>query len=87
MNSAKSMRHAYLRLCSIAFVVFVLWTWILPRISDLDVVRNRIEKNRAAGINPTAVFYTDHPGMSSIERNIAARVEHPNKSFWQISRR
>jgi len=29
--------------------------------SDIPSVRDRIDGNRKAGVNPTAVFYTDHP--------------------------
>jgi hypothetical protein len=59
--------------------------FVLPVVGEFPSVRQRIEGNRAAGINPTAVFYTDHPAMADIERSIAAKVNAPNSSFWQFS--
>jgi hypothetical protein len=58
-------------LAAMAFV----WGWILPRLVTLDAVRSRIDSNRKAGINPTAVFYTDHPKMQEIENRIKNRIE------------
>jgi hypothetical protein len=65
----------------IAFV----WLFLLPSLSTLASIRQRIDGNRAAGINPTAVFYTDHPGMADIERSMAASVEAPTQWFWKPS--
>ncbi|MCY2976196.1 MAG: hypothetical protein NTW52_16195 [Planctomycetota bacterium] len=72
--------------CACAVVVAV-WMLVLPVVGDFPSVRQRIEGNRAAGINPTAVFYTDHPAMADIERSIAAKVNAPTGSFWQFSAR
>jgi len=63
----------------------VIWLSVLPRLSDIPSVRDRIDRNRNAGVNPTAVFYTDHPGMADFERNIQSRVEAPNGWFWKPS--
>jgi hypothetical protein len=70
--------------CACALVVAV-WMFVLPVLGEFTSVRQRIEGNRAAGINPTAVFYTDHPSMADIERSIAAKVNAPTGSFWQLS--
>ncbi len=67
-------------LCAIAW----LWLVCLPRISQWSYVRERIEGNRRAGINPTAVFYTEHPCMNEVERKMMAIVDSPTKSFWRI---
>jgi len=69
----------------IMLVIAGVWMIILPLVSDLPTVRKRIENNRTAGINPTAVFYTDHPGMVDIERNIQARVDSSPESFWTFN--
>ena len=53
----------------------IVWGWILPRLATFDAVRSRIETNRKAGINPTAVFYTDHPTMPDIENRIENRID------------
>ena len=57
----------------------IVWGWVLPRLATLDAVRSRIDSNRRAGINPTAVFYTDHPTMPEIENRIEARRVHPRR--------
>lgn len=62
-------------LAAIAFV----WGWVLPRLATLDAVRSRIDSNRNAGIDPTAVFYTDHPTMPEIENRIEARQLHDRR--------
>jgi hypothetical protein len=84
------MRRVSLRVQSAKLVLALIaiscfWTIVLPRVGELAFVRQRIEMNRAAGINPTAVFYTDHPGMGNIERSIAARVDAPSGWFWKPS--
>jgi|694.fasta_scaffold00056_70 hypothetical protein len=56
-------------------VMAIIWGWVLPRLTDLDAVRSRIDSNRKAGINPTAVFYTDHPTMREIENRIENRID------------
>jgi hypothetical protein len=73
------------RLVISLFAIGFVWLIVLPRIAQYPTVRARIEKNRAAGINPTAVFYTDHPGMGNIERSMAAHVDGPTRSFWKPS--
>lgn len=70
-------------LLSAPLIVFV-WTVLLPILADHPHVRQRIEANHTAGINPTAVFYTDHPGMQEIELSIQSHVDSPTGSFWNI---
>jgi len=62
-----------------------VWLLVLPTVSNLPSVRERIDSNHAAGINPTAVFYTDHPGMADIERSVQSRVDSPTGWFWKRS--
>jgi hypothetical protein len=70
--------------------IAIIWGSILPRLATFDAVRSRIDSNRKAGINPTAVFYTDHPTMTDIENRIEARQWHhrrqltvPDKNLWK----
>ncbi len=80
------MRMRIVRYASLATVAIVMaWVWLvlLPRISEIPAVTQRIEKLREAGINPTAVFYTDHPGMKDIEQNVSADVDAPDSPFWK----
>jgi hypothetical protein len=78
----KSDRSGIYRFAIACSVIVAVWMFVLPVLSDLPSVRNRIERNRAAGINPTAVFYTDHPGMVEIERTIASYVDSRSGAFW-----
>jgi hypothetical protein len=78
----KSDRSGIYRFAIACSVIVAVWMFVLPVLSDLPSVRNRIERNRAAGINPTAVFYTDHPGMVEIERTIASYVDSRSGVFW-----
>lgn len=76
----------WLGLVFILASVSVIWLTILPRIGQVPTVRMRIESNQAAGINPTAVFYSDHPGMRETERKIESIVYHSDGAFWAPSR-
>lgn len=72
-------------LVSILASVTMIWLTILPRIGQVPTVRMRIESNQAAGINPTAVFYSDHPSMRETERKIESIVDHSDGAFWAPS--
>lgn len=77
---ARRKRWAQLVLATIA--ISILWLIVLPQIGQLAIVRKRIETNEEAGINPTALFYTEHPGMRDTERRMESVVDHRNGSFW-----
>lgn len=81
----KRLVGAY-RFSSVSLVIVVIWLLVLPALGHLTSVRKRIDGNHAAGINPTAVFYTDHPAMADIERRIDAKVNAPSAWFWKPSR-
>jgi len=81
----KSTTSGLFQLMFACTIIIAIWMFVLPVVSEFPSVRHRINGNRAAGINPTAVFYTDHPGMSDIERSIASRVNSPTGSFWKFS--
>jgi len=74
------------RLSFAAVAIIAVWLVVLPALGQLASVRHRIDGNHAAGINPTAVFYTDHPAMTDIERRIAAKVDAPSAWFWKRSK-
>jgi hypothetical protein len=76
-------QRGILRLVLVGLVVGFVWLYVLPRIGESPSVQHRIQRFRQAGINPTAVFYTDHPEMANIERNIAAHVDHSQGAFWK----
>jgi hypothetical protein len=45
----------------------LVWGWLLPAISQWTSVQQRVEMIRQSGINPSAVFYSDHPSIREIE--------------------
>lgn len=71
------------RLSLATVAIIAVWLIALPAVGQLGPVRQRIDGNHAAGINPTTVFYTDHPAMADIERRIAAKVDAPSAWFWK----
>ncbi|MFN7877075.1 MAG: hypothetical protein ACK5PB_17285 [Pirellula sp.] len=52
----------------------VLWGFVLPRIATWESVRNRVNRFSEAGINPAAIYYTDHPSMQEIEARVARKL-------------
>lgn len=79
-----SLGNRVLSLAAVGAAVAVIWLLILPPLGEIPSVRERIERNRNAGINPTAVFYTDHPAMPEIERRIELDVNSSSGSFWKM---
>jgi hypothetical protein len=77
--------HGPIILFAALSAIALVWLVFLPALSTLDSVRQRIDKNHAAGIDPTAVFYTDHPGMADIERSMEASVGASTGWFWKPS--
>ena len=45
-------------------MIALIWMVVLPWISRQAPVRRAIERNEAAGIDPSAMFYTDLEHMS-----------------------
>ncbi|HEY5311892.1 MAG TPA: hypothetical protein VIK18_05210 [Pirellulales bacterium] len=61
----------WIRLLAAAAVVAVVWLGILPYIGSLPPIRTYIERNDSRGIDPSAKFYTELPGMP----RFAARID------------
>lgn len=61
MPSQPSLRRRCLRLMLSIAALAVVWTIILPRIATMDRYRLGEQRFRELGINPSALFYTDHP--------------------------
>ena len=59
------MNHrGWKRLLLCCFVGAVVWLVVLPWIARQDHVRSMIERNEAAGIDPSAMFYSDLEHLS-----------------------
>ena len=51
-------------LLTCCLVIGFTWLVVLPWIGELGPVRRTIERNEAAGIDPSAMFYTDLEHLS-----------------------
>ena len=47
------------RLLFCCLVIAIIWMIVLPWIARQDPVRQMIRRNEAAGIDPSAMFYTE----------------------------
>lgn len=57
-QKASSLRGV-VRLAAGCVVVVFLWLAVLPMVARQETVRRHIERNRARGIHPDAMFYTE----------------------------
>tara|TARA_R110002049_G_scaffold27321_1_gene93935 strand:+ start:28686 stop:28916 length:231 start_codon:yes stop_codon:yes gene_type:complete len=43
----------------VSMVLVGVWTLVLPRLGQIDSMRQIIDRNQAASIDPSALFYSD----------------------------
>lgn len=67
---------------TLALSCLVLWGIVLPRIAQWDSVQNRADLYSKAGINPAAIYYTDHPSMQEIEARVKRKLHSNNLSSF-----
>jgi hypothetical protein len=48
-------------LAAVTLVMTLIWGQLLPRVAATESFRKKRESLKQHGINPAAVFYTDHP--------------------------
>jgi hypothetical protein len=72
------------RLIVCAITMFLVWTQLLPRLEKFGAVRTFIERMQEQGINPSAVYYTEHPASRDWERTIRERIARNPDIFWSI---
>ena len=61
--SAGSTRRGIWWLVGILSCVGAVWLGLLPKLAETDAVRRRAERNERLGIDPTAMFYSEHDGL------------------------
>jgi hypothetical protein len=66
-------------------VLLVCWGWILPWVNSCQDVRQYVERQRSAGINPSSLYYTEHPSAMAWEDSIRDRVDQNASLFWSLS--
>lgn len=54
-----SRKQRWIRFAGATLMVAIVWLVLLPRVARIERVQERIRRNRAAGIDPSAMFYTD----------------------------
>ena len=58
------MKRGWRSLLICCLTIALIWMVVLPWISRRTQVRRTIERNEAAGIDPSAMFYTDLEHLS-----------------------
>ncbi|XZE21711.1 hypothetical protein SH449x_001616 [Pirellulaceae bacterium SH449] len=65
-----SQRRGQLILVLVMAMFAGIWCGVLPIVARWDIVRARTDRFEEAGINPAAIYYTDHPSMRDMESRI-----------------
>ena len=66
------MNRGWTRLMLCCVVGGILWLGVLPWVARQKPVRSMIERNQAAGVDPSAMFYSDLEHLS-YERGMLRR--------------
>lgn len=61
MLAERSVLARRLTLLTAAGLIAAFWLVVLPRWAASPGVRGAIDRNAARGIDPAALYYTDHP--------------------------
>lgn len=76
-----SSARGWLKLTTIAMFILSIWIVVLPRVSRLNAVRNRIEHFQDRGIEPAAFFYDDHPASERWEQQVQSATQQNPAAF------
>lgn len=61
LRACKSIAKGRWQLACVLFAVVALWGFVFPAISETEFQIERQRQLEAKGIDPMALFYTDHP--------------------------
>lgn len=75
------------KLTASVILLAIIWLGILPLFSRLPNVQEKLDTYQRAGIDPYAVFYSDHPGMRDVERRVDSIVNGHDDSFWTLPKK
>ncbi len=56
--------HNRWKLLAMSALMAIIWLVVLPRISRIQSIRTMIDSQQAAGIDPSAMFYSDLEHLS-----------------------
>ncbi|MEZ6063234.1 MAG: hypothetical protein R3C19_23045 [Planctomycetaceae bacterium] len=62
-----------IRLILATIVIATIWLVVLPWIAEFPSIRDRSDRLEAAGIDPSAMFYTELPMMEPILERLERR--------------
>ena len=65
-------RHGLVRLTFATAAFAAIWLAVLPWLGSLGPVREFVRGNEAAGINPSAVYYTEIDGIGAIGERVGS---------------
>jgi len=80
-NRGRGWRRLTLWLAAIA----IAWLIVLAAVARRHAVREAIERNDSLGVNPTAKFYSELPGMPRVNHRVESIVEQNRQAFWHVS--
>ncbi len=63
--NAKSVAKGRWQLACVLVVVALLWGFVFPAISETEYQITKQRQLEERGINPMAMFYTDHPSVQN----------------------
>ena len=80
--SAGSPRLCWLKLAIAFGVLGFVWLLVLPAVGRHPTVAQHIEDQEERGIDPSAMFYSEHEIIRPIAHRIERLQETHGKSFW-----
>jgi hypothetical protein len=81
---SQSDRRGALGLLAACLVIAGVWFVVLPALGRTRAVREHIERNDRNGIDPSAKFYTELPGMPLILERIDSVHRRDGAAFWTL---
>ena len=61
VSTGKSTAKGRWQLACVVLCVVALWGFVFPAIAETDFQRDRQRRIEERGLDPMALFYTDHP--------------------------
>lgn len=79
---SRSSRSGVRSLLASCAILAIVWLIVLPAVARIPAVRAHIARNAASGIDPSAKFYSELPGMSVILERVDSAHRRSGAVFW-----
>jgi hypothetical protein len=66
--------------------VAVVWLAVLPAVGRMEAIREYISRNEAAGVDPSAKFYSEMPAMCDVIDRVETAQRRDRAAFWSFQR-